>query len=473
MRMRSKINFPNEKISKFSLNTFKNKQNYIIDESLLDLSKPKFSFNYDMVDGTLKKGLGVKKFLNNNSFPQGVVPLKLYYYKHYNRVEFIGDDRIVAYCSDGYLYLLNLSKIEDGFTLIRGLSFDSAPKIVSYNYYNDDSLIISAGTKNYLYNDKEITEIIGAPLIRSMCIHHERLFIVSESDLGRTIWFSDDYNPTNWVIELDQAGYIEFADERGDVLKVVEFLDYVYIFRRYGIVRLSAGGDQTEFSLQNLNVNCGKIYGESVTVCGDVIIFMSSTGLYKFNGIDAVNILPSYDKHFESVNNENAEGVFYSGNLILKLKGEFDKIYKEVLLVYNLEKDSSYFISGLEVENFCLSTGEDYSLYTICDGEIVKFDNSGCKFNSPLLKVWESVKYSFNLPTTTKILKKIVVDSDERIVVIINADGKRHIYETRGENGEINLNVKAINFTFEIISKTFNPKISKPIFTIRYLKEKF
>lgn len=48
----------------------------------------------------------------------------------------------------------------------------------------------------------------------------------------------------------DEAGFINFSDECGDVIKVVSFSNYLYVFREYGIFRLTAYGDQNDFCLK-------------------------------------------------------------------------------------------------------------------------------------------------------------------------------------------------------------------------------
>ena len=97
-------------------------------------------------------------------------------------------------------------------------------------------------------------EVLDAPKISSMALHYERLFATVDGEKN-SVWFSDDLDPTNWSMSLDEAGFIELIDERGALLKVVSFLDYIYIFREYGISRLTAYGDQTSFSVSNLFVS--------------------------------------------------------------------------------------------------------------------------------------------------------------------------------------------------------------------------
>lgn len=67
-------------------------------------------------------------------------------------------------------------------------------------------------------------------------------------------------------------------DERGALNRVISYLNYVYVFRDYGISRITAFGAQTDFSVSNLFVSSGKIYPRSVALCGDSVIFLRRTG---------------------------------------------------------------------------------------------------------------------------------------------------------------------------------------------------
>ena len=99
-----------------------------------------------------------------------------------------------------------------------------------------------------------------------------------------TLWFSDDLDPTNWNISLDEAGFVEMADENGALLKVLSFFNYVYVFRSYGITRFYATGEQSRFSLMHLFVSSDRIIGDTVCVCGARILFLTQRGLFDFDG---------------------------------------------------------------------------------------------------------------------------------------------------------------------------------------------
>ena len=110
-----------------------------------------------------------------------------------------------------------------------------------------------------------------------MCVHGERLFLTDSSN-HNSLWFSDDFDPTNWNVSLSEAGFIDMIGEKGRLLKVISFGGYIYVFRSYGITRVTAYGNQKSFSVADLFVSSGKIRGESITVCGDCVLFFASDG---------------------------------------------------------------------------------------------------------------------------------------------------------------------------------------------------
>lgn len=127
-----------------------------------------------------------------------------------------------------------------------------------------------------IYDGTAVTGVEDAPPVTSMCAHGERLFL-TDAD-GDAVWFSDDFDPANWNVSLSEAGFIDFGGAGGRVLKAVSFGGYVYVFKSYGISKVYAYGEQNSFSASEIFVSSGKIRGDSITVCGNCILFSRPTG---------------------------------------------------------------------------------------------------------------------------------------------------------------------------------------------------
>lgn len=469
----SKLRLPSVIKKKISLSSFLTKGNNSNDETVSDFSSVAFLTNFDCGDGTLKQGVGISGYKIDGKeiiINDGVYPIKVFYYKRYDNSLKIYQDRLVVFASDNKLYYITL-KGKDVFHLLSGLTFKNPPISINYNFSGEDVLILSFKDEGlYILNDLSLKRVDSAPKITSMCIHSERLFATTEEE-GSSLWFSDDFNPTNWSVSLDEAGFIELPDERGKLLKVISFLDYVYVFRSYGISRIYAFGDQSDFTVDNLYNNLGKIYANTVTECGGYVIFLTSSGLYRFNGIDAVKILPYYDKYINGVENEDAKGIFYNGKLYLSLKMNLNGKFEKVLLVYDIESKVPYIAKGLKIDDLELVSGEDYNVYLLSSGKLSILNNEGTRFDRPLKKSWESGKSDFSLDTNNKYLDKVYLKSNCDITFYVTADNNTYIYNLNAGENQLKLRIKGNTFKFKIVSYAKTPKIYKPTFFFTYIKE--
>lgn len=471
----NKLKVPTQTKTKVTLGNFDGGLGSGKDESVKNFNSAKYVFNFDISDGALKAGAGLQEYLIDGKtvfLEDGVYPKKFFYHKNYDVNSKSFKEVILCYASNGYLYTCNLFDSDKTFTKT-SVSFLLEPTAVSYNYDGTNVLLLSSRSDGLLvFDGVNFTEVDGAPKFSSMCVHNERVF-ATENDESTSLWFSDDFDPSNWYVSIDEAGFIEFPDERGALLKVISFLDFVYIFREYGISRVLATGNQEDFSVSNLHSKLGRIYGESVTDCGNYVFFLSSNGIFRFNGVDAVKILDCYDAFLNGVDNASAHGVYNDGKYYLNLKMKIDKKEQNVLLVYNLFTNTSYIMKGCKISAICLFDGQSRELIaTYNDGKRVAkiVDGYGKLFDKPLKKVWQSVESDFSLPCK-KILYKLSINVLEEIEVVITCDNVKNYYKITPNKNYIEPKLKGKNFSVSIISYNNNPRIYKPTIYFKYLKE--
>ncbi len=470
------LSVPNYQKTKVTISSFSGGIGSSNDESVKKVSDAKAIFNFDISDGALKAGAGLKEFTINGktlSFDNDTIrPLKFYYLKNYDVENNLDKNVLLCYASNGIIYSLNLYDSEPKF-VETSMRFTTAPTAVTYNNDGENIMLFSSFNDPLcVFSESGVKSVDGAPKFNSMCVHNERVF-ATENSKSTSLWFSDDFNPFNWYISVDEAGFIDFPDERGALLKVISFLDYVYVFREYGITRLYASGNQEDFSVSNLHSKFGKIYGESVTDCGNYVYFLTDTGLYRFNGVDSVKILGCYDSFLKGVNNEGASGIYYNDKFWLNLKMKIDGKEQNVILVYNLQNDTSYIIKDCKITSICLFDGENKELIAVYDsGKKVAtvLENHGKLFDKPLKKVWQGIESDFSLPCI-KNLYKISVETDEEIEILVTCDGVKRYCKINKTNNYIEPKLKGKNFSISIISYDNNPRIFKPIIYFKYLKE--
>ena len=336
--------------------------------------------------------------------------------------------------TDTFMYSDTAGKVyyreNNTFKELAGVQFTSPVKAINYRLNGEDVIIMcSASDDMAVWNrvDPPYT-VAGSPRVTSMTLHYERLFVTTEGERN-TVYFSDDLDPTNWSLDLSGGGFIELSDELGRLNKVVSYLNYVYIFRDYGISRLTAYADQTEFSVSNLFVGSGRIYPETVTLCGDRILFLASDGLYAFDGLSATRILK---KLSACITGGQPVAAYYDGKYYLaaKIRAAGDPIGCESgtyvnngFIVYDLQTGSACVSRGYDVRGFARLTP-----YLVADGRIY-----GIGKTCPLKKRWRMPQTDLGRPDAVKEVTAAVIETAGAVTVTVTTErGEKTLPLTAG-----------------------------------------
>lgn len=207
-------------------------------------------------------------------------------------------NQLVLFDNDYQGYVLNLGT-DTTFTAVASLKFADKPTATYYNLNGEDVLLLSSPKDSLtVWRGSGVAEtVIDAPNISSMTIHYERLFAVSPN-APRRLFYTSDFDITNWNLSLAGAGFIDFADERGDLKKVVSFGGYLYIFREYGITRLYASGISTGFTVSQIFSTSARIVDSTIAVVDNKIVFATTESFYVFDGASAQKI---YENVFPAI----------------------------------------------------------------------------------------------------------------------------------------------------------------------------
>lgn len=328
------------------------------------------------------------------------------------------------YCdADGYVHA-----VKDGTDKkLTAVRFSAPPIAVNYRLYGGDVVLICSGKdKMAVYDGDGIRSIDPSPKITSMALHYERLFVTTANEPD-CVRFSDDLDPTNWAEGLDSGGFVTLSDGYGKCNKVVAFLNYVYVFRDFGISRMIAYADQTEFSVSNLYVSSGRIYSGSVTVCGDRIIFLASDGLYVFDGLSTTKILRRLGGLTEY--KETATGAYFDGKYYLaysKKGGENDS-----LLVYDISQKTAELSGGCSISSFF---GAE-TLKAVCKNRAASITPCGAVFGTPTGKKWKVPYNALSRSDKIKKLNEICLETATDLKVAVLFDGRKRTYALKGKSG--------------------------------------
>ncbi|MCH5154746.1 MAG: hypothetical protein J1F71_05990 [Clostridiales bacterium] len=441
------------------------------DRSLLPFSSASRFYNFDFSSGVLRKGYGVKahKFV-----PEKATRYWLYRFYSQDRGEYV--DMYYYQLPSGNLVWYDQFKNKHIYVT----AFPFAPlDVINYRVNSEDVLLLSCeGRKLITWNGTALVEYENSPTISSMAIHYERLFVTSRDERTR-VYFSKNLDPTQWEIGIDGGGFIELLDERGYFNKVVSFGNYLYIFRDHGISRVTAYGDQTEFSAVNMFVTAGRIFPSSIATCGNTIMFLASDGLYRFDGYNCVRVLT--DIFASILPDDNCACAYFDGKYYLACKMDFkdDETvgcesgeYKTNGLIAFDPVTGEYSISrGLNISfmNACSYGGEDYLM--CCEngkGGVITLGSA--RFDEPLPSCWTSGQMDMSAPDKVKFVTDLLFSnddngSDDRVTLKIIADGTEYEMPV-AHSQDIRLNLSGRKFGFEL--KTDSGSVNITPLCIKY-----
>lgn len=494
----SKTSKPSSLKSKLKLTTFEGGLNLKKAENLMPLSNAYTTYNFSHKSGALKEGLGITDFVPE-IFKDVSVQSKIqaeidemgsvigsYHAKRYNQDDFVREDKIMFLTNDKTLHYLPLNQDEieedvNAVTTIENLVFSEKPTAINYRLNSQDCTIFtSIGDPMIVWGLTEnIMKVIDAPHISSMALHYERLFATVDGEQA-SIWFSDDLDPTNWSVSLTEAGFIEMFDERGALKKVLSFNDYIYVFRDYGITRISAYADQTTFSVAQLFISSGKIFPNTVMVCGDIIIFLASDGLYKFDGLNCTKILTSIENGFLGEDNSNAVSGYFESKYYLACNFKFDdekmagekQAVNNCLIEVDLNTMQAIFMRGADIIDINTVLSDCFCGVVVCAKNFTDtfyklgvINHSGKIFDKVTHKVWVTPLTDLGYPQKQKCVRNIFLNSSSDCNIIVTTDkGEKTELQVKGSNKPIALSARIYGnkFSFEFNSDCENCEITNP-----------
>lgn len=473
----------------FYVKSFGGGINTVVEDFLVGESVAKISYNLTGKTGALKECGGFSAFsLTSNGIQTEVTIenkeiVKVWYYKRFDNGTKKNDDRILLLSSDKRLYNLYVNGLDLGVSLVDERQFLETPEALNYRLNGEDVIIFCSGKdKMRVYNGVDTPLVVNdAPSLSSMCVHGERLFATCPDTLN-TLWFSDDLDPTNWNISLDEAGYVEMADENGALLKVLSFFNYVYVFRSYGIARFYGTGDQSRFSLTHLFVSSDRIIGDTVCVCGDRVLFLTQQGLFDFDGDGTTKILDSLSGLFDGVDNSHACAAYFGGKYFLACRlnfGDGRKVMCEkgdfvnnAIVQVDLTNGSISIVRGVDVTSIAAINAPQKNFLLACfrnEKRVALFDDGGSVFGEAMPKRWVCPRTDLGGADRKKLLKYALIDTEFDLTLCVETDGTEYTKFVRGSTKQqkVPFNIVGRVFRLSLNSETDKMKVSRPCLVFR------
>lgn len=457
------------------------------------ISKPnqcKNCFNLSVSDGALKTGLGFRDM----QVPASESDLEnCHGFNFAEKIDEIDGIWVDRWFNNDYgAYIYNFIMIDSSHVLWAvplidelGAVWQKSDKLTSAPTYeclyridnNDCTLFFSENGMLYLAMYAEgIYEQV--PALISGVVHYDKFFGITNTNRN-TLIYTKNLDLRAWSDE--DSSTIEFLDNRGSFNKLVAFNDYVYLFREYGITKISIYTTKDDFSFTHLYTSSSKIYENSVCVCGDKVFFMTRDGLYSFNGTSVGKICEQFDKYFKSLDNKNCSAACLNGKYYIATKCQFDddeivgcestsSFVNNALFEVDIETFEVNIYRGVDIRKL-LAVDNSYMskifacFYNDFKQRVGELTLDGKTFENNNYKSWESFETDLEYRAKRKKIKEIIINTEYACKVEIKSDEETKVFEFDGTEKEQRLPVCVYGktFKFKFFTNEENCKISKPM----------
>lgn len=269
--------------------------------------------------------------------------IDVFCYQTYNEGNLL---EYVIFCSADYKIYYYMPQSENPqVQRLTNINLTSKPKLDCYIKNGVNLLLITTATDDMWVWDgvNEPYDVLDAPKISSEAIGLNRLFVTS-TDKPFSVLYSDDLDPSNWSMSSGEAGEITFSDDMGRVLNVFALQNYIFVIRERGINKIYGSGNNN-FNIARVYTSTGKIFKDSVCICGDNVIYLTTDGLYSFDGLNGKKIYAGLDSLFK--NTSYSMAVSQDNKIYICTNLYEECTYNNCLVILDLsEKDAFTVLTG-------------------------------------------------------------------------------------------------------------------------------
>lgn len=462
----------------FEFDMFGNTQNLENDETTLKIGEPKCVYNFICEDGAIKSGYGFKPLampsnetdLDSESeiAIRGDEVKSIWKFKWYNVNSDMNRYYIFYFNDENYICFDDLFQTRLA-TNIQPTNFTETPYVTHYRKSGDDAIMLSGEGDNLMVmTSYGLYKSETAPKVISCCNHYGKLFAITATARG-TLVYNDNPDVLTWEDEASKN--LDFSDERGDLNKVVSFNDYLFVFRDFGITRISAYGNDDTFSISHEYQSDAYIYPNTIAQSGENIYFLEGESIKVFNGNSVKEIKLDCMKLLKGQDNRYSYGECFNGKYYLACRGDFKdgKIvgcegyeggYKNnILMVIDPYTRHVDITRGVDINQLLALNNKFKSKLVACYhnenmGKIGEITTDGKLFGSVPTAVWESGKTEFGYHSLLKRVKCFQIKTQSDCKVTIESDKVCKTFLVKGKNAvqKIRANVLGNQFAVKIES---------------------
>ncbi len=449
------------------------------DESTLPLTKSPLAYNVSCYGGVLREGYSALPYTIGSADTAQVTtlaayqPVKTWYWYMVNALG-VRDDRIVIWCGNstarGSIKVLrcNTGAVYDT-TFTADPDTDEVLGFCYDNGYEDDFVMFTSSGSLFVleYNSQDSKS--DRLHFTDHAVANKCSFLIRGGTAKPYIFYSKHIDPRTWYLNHADAGQfvLDTSWGYGRPERLVAIDNAVYVMREYGITRLTVYSDRS-FKSNNLITFPGRLYPETVTRIDSEIFFVTTEGVFSFDGYDLkrrlTELFPLIDKSI------SPRAYAYHGKYYLSAKMVSDgktigdeatyTLTRNALFVYDTIDGETSIMRGAEVESFLpiadaagvrhpvLVMGKGSNEYRL--EELKRASHPSRAGNIALKGVWNIPSTDFGCVEKTKVLRKLYIKTAGALDVGISVDGKAEdVYHLTGLGS---VKIITLNKPFERLS---------------------
>lgn len=378
--------------------------------------------------------------------------------------------RLLVYGEDKKVYINQMLDYIPDLLWIYDLTFSSAPITLAYKKNDNDAIILASKDEMVIWETGYSPySVSNVPIITSMCMNEGVLFCTIKEPAFK-IWYATELDIEKIGTIDSTSGYISLEDDLGYARKIITYNEDVYVFRDYGITKLTYVKGQ--ISINQIYMSGTKIYTDTVAVCGNVVLFLTQNGIYSFNGVKVTKTdIELSNMIFQ---NDNAVATSLGDKYYIALRLNFNDseqilceqtaYLNNALVIFNTIDNSYEIIRGVDIKTLLPIKTEAFEKMLVvfnsmhCN-KICEVANSGVCVDGPLPKYWRSGDLLNGI--NTKLFTKLSVVADEGVKFKLLYDNKSISFTTyqRGLNQFIfKLDCKQIKLEISSVNQNGNVK---------------
>ncbi len=364
--------------------------------------------------------------------------------KQYFKNQKLFQYRMLLYGEDKRIYIYQMVDRDMLVYAMYGMEFNNMPIVLSFREDDQDTILLASNDKMVAWEaGYSPYEIEGVPIITSMCYGDDKILYCTIVEPAFKIWYCYDITPETIGNVSATSNYLSLDDDLGNAIKVVNFDENIYVFRDLGITKITHINNKfTNTPVYSSNT---QIFCNTISQCGNEILFMTRDGLYSFNGIkvnkcniDLSNMLTNLgdnevasslgDKYYLAMHLD-----FQDDKKILCETGEYTN---NAVLIVDIRDYSYQILRGVDVKTL-------YALKTdICEKMLLTFNSNyenklgeiveiGKCFDTNLPKYWRSGLLTDGI--NPKLFTKLSVMADKGVKFNLILDDRSESFTTYNE----------------------------------------